>query len=72
MQPKSKFLESMIDGDGQSYTIVFVVVEGTYCQQTKIAKNGIIFIDYMQGQKGRHYSHLVIATRLNLETLPKR
>ena len=71
-QPKSKLFESMTDGDGQEYPIGSVVIEGTYYQQIKIDKNGIIFVDYRPGQKVLHYSHLVLATKINLETLPKR
>lgn len=53
----------MTDGDGQEYPIGSIVIEGTYYQQIKIDKIGIIIVDYMPGQKVLHYSHLVLATQ---------
>ena len=70
-EPKNKLVESMIDGDGQEYPIGSIIIEGTYYQKIKIDKNGIIFVDYMPRQKVLHYSHLVIATKINFENLPK-
>jgi hypothetical protein len=72
MQPKYKLVESMTNYDGQEYPIRSVVTEGTYYQQINIDKNGIIFFDYMLRKNVLHYSHLVVATKLNFETLPKR
>lgn len=71
-QPKCKLLESVSDDNGQQYPTSSIVVEGTYYQQIKIDTNGVTFIDYMPSQKVVHYNHLVIATRLQLGTLPKR
>ena len=69
---KYKLPEEIVDGDGQSYPTGSVVIEGTYYQQIKIDKNGVQFIEYMSGKKVLHYSHLVIATKLQFETLQKR
>jgi hypothetical protein len=69
---KSKLVQEIVDGDGQQYPTGSVVIEGTYYQQAKIDKNGIQFIEYMPGQRVLHYSHLVIATKLQFETVPKR
>lgn len=72
MKAKFKFPEVTVDSDGQPYPTGLVVIEDTYYQQTKIDKNGAKFIEYMPGKIVPHYSHLVIVTKLQFETLPKK
>ena len=45
---------------------------GTYYQQTKIDHNGVQFIEYMPGQKFLHYNHLVLATKIQFDIMPKK
>ena len=45
---------------------------GTYYQQMKIDHNGVQFIEYMHDQENLHYNHLVLATKIQFDIMPKK